>query len=109
MTLASKYGIKEEEDVYMRSFVLHLGGKAISWFVGLDKGTISSFAELVETFRNHWDSERCDEWIPHVKHAKGLFCKEVQSEDQVEATIVQGLTDDLLRTIDESSKEYGLF
>ena len=40
MTLASEYGIKEEEDVYMRSFVLHLGGKALAWFVGLDKGTI---------------------------------------------------------------------
>ena len=52
MTLASKYRIKEE-DVYMRSFVLHLGEKALTWFVGLDKGTIPSFAELVETFCNH--------------------------------------------------------
>ena len=49
MTLAPEYGIKEEEDVYMRLFVLHLGGKTLAWFVGLDKGTISSFAALVET------------------------------------------------------------
>ena len=45
MTMAPEYGIKEEEEeVYMRSFVLHLGGKALDWFVGLDKGTISPFA-----------------------------------------------------------------
>ena len=50
MTMDSEYGIKEEEDVYMRSFVLHLGGKALAWFAGLDKGNISSFAELVEHF-----------------------------------------------------------
>ena len=87
MTLASEYGIKEE-DVYMRSFVLHLGGKALAWFMGLDKGTISSFAELVETFCNHWDSERRDEWIPHVKHARDLFSKGTQNKDQVEAAIV---------------------
>ena len=37
ITLASEYGIKEEEYVYMRSFFLHLGGKAVAWFVGLDK------------------------------------------------------------------------
>ena len=85
----------------MRSFVLRLGGKAISWFVGLDKGTISSFAELVETFRNHWDSERCDEWIPHVKHARDLFSKEAQNKDQVKA-VVQGLTDDISNMIDEA-------
>ena len=53
MTLASKYGIKEKEDVYMQSFVLHLGEKALSWFLCLDKGTISSFTELVETFCSH--------------------------------------------------------
>ena len=44
MTMASEYGIKEEEDVYMRSFVLHLGGKALTWFGSLDKGKISSFS-----------------------------------------------------------------
>ena len=44
MTLDLDYGIKEEEDIYVRSFVLHLGGKALAWFVGLNKGTISSFA-----------------------------------------------------------------
>ena len=37
MTMALEYGIKEEEDAYMRSFVVHLGGKALAWFVGLDK------------------------------------------------------------------------
>ena len=57
MTLASEYGIKGKEDVYMRSFVLHLGGKALAWFVGLDKGTISSFAEFVEMFCSYWDLE----------------------------------------------------
>ena len=57
LTLTPKYGIKEEEDIYMRLFVLHLGGKAHAWFVGLDKGTISSFAELVETFCSYWDPE----------------------------------------------------
>ena len=99
MTLALKYGIKEE-DIYMRSFVLHLGGKALTWFVGLDKGMISSFAKLVETFCNRWDSGSRDKWIPHVKHVKDLFSKESQSKDQVKATIVQGLTDDILSTID---------
>ena len=49
MTLSSEYGIKEEEYIYMRSFVLHLGVIALAWFVDLDKGTISSFVELVET------------------------------------------------------------
>ena len=53
MTLALEYGIKEKKYFYMRSFVLHLGGKDLAWFVGLDKGTISSFAELVETFCSH--------------------------------------------------------
>ena len=86
----------------MRSFVLHLGGKALAWFVGLDKGTISSFAELVETFCSHSDSEQCDKWIPHVKHAKDLFSKEAQNKGPVEAAIVQGLTDDISSTIDES-------
>ena len=71
-------------------------------FVGLDKGTISSFAELVETFCNHWDSRHRDEWIPHVKHAKDFFSKEAQRKDQFEATIVQGLTDDILSTLDEA-------
>ena len=55
MTMASKYGIKEEEDVYMRSFVLHLGGKALAWFMGLDKWTISSFVELVEMLCSYLD------------------------------------------------------
>ena len=41
MAMDSKYGIKEEEFVYMRSFVLHLGGKALAWFVGLNKRMIS--------------------------------------------------------------------
>ena len=57
MTLTSEYGIREEEDVYILSFVLHLGEKALAWFVGLDKGMISSFAELVETLCSHWYSE----------------------------------------------------
>ena len=43
----------------------------------------------METFCNHWDSRCCDKWIPHVKHAKDLFTKEVQSEDQLEAIIIQ--------------------
>ena len=47
MTLALEYGIEEEEDVYMQSFVLHMGGMALAWFVGLDKGTISSFTKLM--------------------------------------------------------------
>ena len=67
---------------------------------------ISSFAELVETFCSHWDSKRRDEWIPHVKHARDLFNKEAQNKDQVEATIVQGLTNDILSTIDEASQPY---
>ena len=86
----------------MRSFVLHLGGKALGWFVGLNKGMISSFAELVETFCNHWDSGCHYEWIPHIKHAKDLFNKEYQNKDHFEATIVQGLTDDILSTLDEA-------
>ena len=86
----------------MRSFVLHLGGKALAWFVGLDKGMIPSFAELVETFCSHWDSERHDEWIPYVKHVRDFFSKETQNKDQVEATIVQGLTDDISSTVDEA-------
>ena len=53
MTMDLEYGIKKEEDVYMISFVLHLGGKALASFVSLDKGMISSFAELVETLCNH--------------------------------------------------------
>ena len=104
MTLASEYGIKEEEDVYMRSFFLHLGGKALAWFVGLNKGTISSFALLVEKFCSHWDAIRRDEWIPHVKHARDLFSKESQNKGQVEATIVQVLTDDISSTINEAPK-----
>ena len=104
MTIASKYGIKEEEDVYMRSFVLHLGGKALAWFMGLDKGTISSFAKLVETICNHQDSGCRDEWISHVKHAKDLFSKESQNKDQFEVAIVQGLNDDILSMIDEFSQ-----
>ena len=58
MTLASEYGIKKEEDIYTRSFLLHLGGKALAWFVDLDKGTMSSFAKLVETFCSYWDLGR---------------------------------------------------
>ena len=72
----------------MRSFVLHLGGKGISWFVGLDKGMISSFPKLMETFCSHWDSEKPEKWIPHVKNARDLFSKESQNKDQVEASIV---------------------
>ena len=87
MTLASEYGIKEK-DVYMRSFFLHLGGKALAWFMGLNKGKISSFAELVETFCSHWDSKQSDNWIPHVKHVRDLFSNETQNKDRVEATIV---------------------
>ena len=86
----------------MGSFFLHLGGKNLAWFVGLDKGTISSYGKLVEMFCNKWDSRRHNEWIPHVKHAKDLLNKEAQKKDQVEATIVQGLIDDILSTIDEA-------
>ena len=89
----------------MRSFVLHMGGKALTWFMGLDKGTISSFKELVETFYNHWDSGNREEWIPHVKHAKDLFSKESQNEDQFEEVVVQHLNNDILSTIDEASQE----
>ena len=92
----------------MRSFVLQLGGKAFAWFVSLDKGTISSFAELVETFCSHWDSEQRDKWIPHVKHARDLFSKEAQNKDQVEATIVQGLTDDISIMIKEYPKKMNM-
>ena len=106
MTMASEYGIKEEEDVYMRSFVLHLGGKDLAWFVGLDKGTISTFTKLVEMFCNHWDSGIHDEWIPHVKHAKELFSNEAQNKYQFEEGIVEGLTDDILRMMDEAPQEY---
>ena len=88
MTLASEYGIKKEEYVYMRSFIFHLGGKSLAWFVGLDKGTISSFVELVETFCSHWDSDRHDEWIPNINHVKEFFSKEAQSKDKVKSTIV---------------------
>ena len=73
--------------------------------MGLDKGTISSFVEFVETFCNHWDSGHHDEWIPHVKHAKDLFTKESQSKYYVKASIFQGLTNDILNMIDESSQE----
>ena len=83
----------------MRSFVLQLRGKALAWFVGLDKGTRSSFVELVETFCNYLDSGHRDEWIPHVKHAKDLFSKKSQNKDQVEASIVQGLTDEIFSMI----------
>ena len=76
MTLASEYGIKEEEYIYMRSFFLPLGGNSLIWFLGLDKGMISSFIELVETLCSHWDSRKHDKWIPHVKHARDLFNKE---------------------------------
>ena len=104
MPIALEYGIKEEQYVYMRSFSLHLGGKTLAWFVGLDKGTIPSFAELVEILCIHWDSEQRDKWIPHVKHVKDLFSKESQNKDQFEAAIVQGLADDILSTIDEVSQ-----
>ena len=77
-------------------------GKALTWFVIPDKGTISSFAELVETFCNHWDSRNHDKWIPHVKHVKDLFSKQSQNNDQFEASIVQGITDDISSTIDEA-------
>ena len=76
----------------------------MAWFVDLDKGTLSSFAELVETFCNHWDSGHRDKWIPHVKRAKDLFSKEAQSKDQVKETIIQGLTNDILSMIDKSSQ-----
>ena len=89
----------------MWSFDLHLGGKALAWFVVLDKGKISSFTELVETLRSHWDSEQHDEWIPHAKHARDLFSKETQNKDQVKAAIVQGLNDDISSMIDEASQE----
>ena len=103
MTFVLEYGIKEKEDVYMRSFVLHLGGKALPWFVGLNKGTISFFAKLVETFYSHQDSEKRDKWIPHVKHARDLFNKEFQIKDQVKAGIVQYTIDDISSMIDEAS------
>ena len=70
--------------------------------MGTDKGTISSFAKLVETLCTQWDSKRRHKWIPHVKHARDLFSKEAKNKDQVEGTIVQGLTDDISSMIDES-------
>ena len=42
--------VLNKKNVYIRSFVLHLGGKALAWFVGLNKGTMSSFVELVENY-----------------------------------------------------------
>ena len=74
--------------------------------MGLDKGTISSFEEVVETFCNHWGSGSRDEWIPHFKHVKDLFSKESQRKYRVEATIVQGLTHDILSMIDGASQAY---
>ena len=58
----------------------------------------------MENFCNHWDSGRRDEWIPHVKHVKYLFSKGSQNKDQVEATMVQGLTDDFISSLDKISK-----
>ena len=83
----------------MRSFVLHLGRKALAWFVGLDKGTISTFAKLVETFCSHWDPKQRNKQMPHVKHARNLFSKEIQNEDEVEEAIVQDLTNDISSTV----------
>ena len=61
--------------------------------------------ELVETFYNHQDLGCHGEWIPHVKHAKDLFSKESQNEDQFEEVVVQHLTNDILSMIDEDSQE----
>ena len=49
-----------------------------------------------------YHSERHDEQIRHVKHARDLFNKESQNKDQVEATIVQGLTNGVSSMIDEA-------
>ena len=96
------------EDIRIRLFLLSLhledNLSVRNRFVGLDKGTISSFAELVETLCSNWDSGKHDKWILHVKHARDLLCKESQNKDQVEAAIIQGLTDDVSRMIDEAPK-----
>ena len=55
----------------------------------------------MEMFCNHWDSGCCDEWIPNIKHAKEFFSKESQKKYQVEETIIQGLTNDILSMIDK--------
>ena len=81
-----------------------MGGKALAQFMGLDKGTISSFAELVEFFCKNQDSGRRDEWISHVKNVKDRFSKESKNKYQSEATIFRSLTDDILSTIDEASQ-----
>ena len=60
---------------------------------------------MVETFCNHWYSQHRDEWIPHVNHANNLYSKEARNKYQVEETIVQGLTNDILSMIDKASQE----
>ena len=87
---------------FLISLSIHPSNLLVTWFVGLDKGMISSFTELVETFCSHRYSEQRDKWTPHVKDAKDLSSKESQNKDQVKATISQGLTDDISSMMDES-------
>ena len=65
---ALDFNIKDE-DACMMSFVLHLQEKALSFFKGLDKVTISYLVELIEVF--------CSYWFP-IKHKKcNLYVKKV--------------------------------
>jgi len=57
LLVVSQYVIIKNKDVYIISFVLHLEGKAHSWFEGLEKGKKSSLLELIETFCSHWYPE----------------------------------------------------
>ena len=69
------------------------------WFVDLDKGAISSFAKLVETFCSCWDLDRHEKWMRHVEHGRKLFSKEIQNEYQAEEAIIQDLIDDISSTV----------
>ena len=46
LLVVSQFVIIKNKDVYIISFVLHLKGKAHSWFEGLEKGKMSSLLEL---------------------------------------------------------------
>ena len=83
----------------MRLLALHLEGKACIWFTNLPKAKISSLPELIELFCKRWFPEKQRRWMPHVEHARSLFSKEIQSENQVEEVIVQHLIDDISNTV----------
>ena len=57
LLVVSQYVTIKNKDVYIISFVLHLEGKANSWFEGLEKGKMSSLLELTEMFCSHWYPE----------------------------------------------------